>query len=165
MAGERCPALTFHEADMTDFELGERFDVVTCFFSSIAYVQTVDRLRRTLALFAQHLKPGGLVLVEPWLRPEQYWLHHLVANFVDEPDLKIAWMYRQERDGNVSIFNIHYMVCEPQGIVQFTERHAMGLFSHAEYLAAFKEAGLEASYDPVGFFGRGLYRGVARTSN
>ena len=36
IARKRCPGIMFHEADMTNFELGRTFDVVTCLFSSVA---------------------------------------------------------------------------------------------------------------------------------
>src|SRR4051794_29635726 len=43
-ARERCPGVPFHEASMVDFELSRRFDVVTCLFSAIGYVQTVENM-------------------------------------------------------------------------------------------------------------------------
>src|SRR6267142_2354240 len=44
IARQRCPGVPFEQADMTDFHLGRTFDVVTCLFSSIGLVRTVDRL-------------------------------------------------------------------------------------------------------------------------
>jgi ubiquinone/menaquinone biosynthesis C-methylase UbiE len=35
VARDRCPVVAFHEADMANLSLEERFDVVTCLFSSI----------------------------------------------------------------------------------------------------------------------------------
>ena len=54
-------------ADMTSFDLGRRFDVVTCLFSSIGYVGTAERLDQAIATMAAHLEPGGTLIVEPWL--------------------------------------------------------------------------------------------------
>ena len=54
---------------MTAFDLGCRFDVVTCLFSSIGYVGTVERLDQAIATMAAHLEPGGTLIVEPWLSP------------------------------------------------------------------------------------------------
>src|SRR5205085_4978692 len=63
------PEGRFVEADMTDFDLGRRYDAVTCFFGSIGYLLTIDRVRRALACFRRHLAPGGIMLVEPFFRP------------------------------------------------------------------------------------------------
>jgi dTDP-3-amino-3,4,6-trideoxy-alpha-D-glucopyranose N,N-dimethyltransferase len=160
IARERCPGVPFHEADMTNFELGRTFDVVTCLFSSIAYVRTGENLRKTLANIARHLEPGALALIEPWFTPDTYWSGTVTANFVNDPDLKIAWMYLSERQGNLSVLDIHYLIGATDGIEGFNEVHELGLFTHEEYLDAFRAADLAVEHDPVGFFGRGLYVGT-----
>jgi hypothetical protein len=44
----------FHEANMVDFHLGRRYDVVLCLFSSIGYVRTLPDLGRALTCFREH---------------------------------------------------------------------------------------------------------------
>ncbi len=129
-------------------------------FSSIGYVRTYDNLLKTIAGLARHLEPGGLAFVEPWFTPQTYVSGTVTANFVNDPDLKIAWMYVSERRGALSVLDIHYLVGTPTGIEQFNEVHELGLFTHEQYLAAFEQAGMEVEYDATGFFGRGLYIGM-----
>ncbi len=157
VARERCPDVSFHHGDMTAFQLDKTFDVVACLFSSIAYVQTLEGLNKAVAAMEKHLNPKGLLLIEPWITPEKYWVGKVTANFVDQPELKIAWMYTSEIEDKKSIFDIHYLVGTPSGIDQFNEKHVMGLWTDEEYRQAFKNVGLEAHYDAKGFFGRGLY--------
>ena len=159
VARERCPGVPFHHADMQAFDLGHRFDVVACLFSAIGYVQTLEGMRAAVACMADHVHPGGLLLVEPWFTPDTYWVDHLTANTVDQPDLKISWMYVSRRREQLSILDIHYQVGTPEGITQFREVHELGLFTDDEYRAAFRDAGIEPDYDDHGFFGRGLYHG------
>jgi ubiquinone/menaquinone biosynthesis C-methylase UbiE len=160
IARQRCPGILFHEGNMVDFNLDRSFDVVTCLFSSIGYVGTIDNLAQAVASMSRHLKPGGILFVEPWFSPENYWTGRLTANFVDQPELKIAWMYLSELKGRTSILDIHYLVGTPQGVDHFTERHEAGLFAYAEYLEAFRRCGLDVRHDPTGLFGRGMYIGV-----
>lgn len=160
IARKRCPDVTFHEADMTCFTLNTSYDVIVSLFSSIAYVRTIENLKKTLQSMAQHLNPGGLIVIEPWIYPENYWLGRLTANYVDQPDLKISWMYVSEKVESTSLFNIHYMVGTEQGVFTFNEEHIMGLWTDAEYREAFENAGITPHYDAKGFFGRGMYFGV-----
>jgi ubiquinone/menaquinone biosynthesis C-methylase UbiE len=162
VARERVPAdVELREADMRDFDLGRRFDAVTCLFSSIGYVDGVDELGRAVASMARHLEPGGVLVVEPWLSPERVVIPHVAAVFVDEPELKIARMNAIEVDGNRSILELHYLVGRPDGVEHFTELHELTLFTDDEMLAAFRSAGLEVEHDADGGpMGRGLYLGV-----
>jgi SAM-dependent methyltransferase len=157
IARERCAGVRLHLADMAEFELERRFDVVTCLFSSIAYVRTLERLRSAVRCMRAHLNPGGVVLIEPWFTPDRYWTGTITANHVDEEDLKIAWMYTSEREGAMSVLDIRYLVGRPTGIQLHRERHELGLFTQSEHLEAFHDAGLEARFDPKGPFGRGMY--------
>jgi ubiquinone/menaquinone biosynthesis C-methylase UbiE len=156
-ARARCPGATFHEADMAEFSLGRRFDVVTCLFSSIGYVRTEERMRSAIASMSRHLNPGGVLLLEPWFTPESYWTGTITANHVDQGDLKIAWMYTSEREGTISVLDITYLVGRPTGVETFRERHELGLFTQEQQLQALRAAGLEARYESEGPFGRGLY--------
>jgi ubiquinone/menaquinone biosynthesis C-methylase UbiE len=157
LARERSPGVSFHQADMADFSLPRHFDVVTCLFSSIGYVRTEERMRSSIMSMRRHLNPGGVLLVEPWFTPESYWTGTITANHVDQGDLKIAWMYTSEREGDLSVLDIHYLVGRPTGIRTLHERQEMGLFTVQQQLDAFRDAGLEARHESDGPFGRGLY--------
>jgi SAM-dependent methyltransferase len=158
-AKQKCPELIFHRGDMRDFDLGPggKFDIITCLFSSIGYVGTVEGLNQAIANFERHLKPGGLVFVEPWFTPDTWQSGSVHATFVDEPRLKISRMNTSEREGNLSYFVFHYLVGTPEGIEYFTERHELGLFTVEKYLSAFRACGLDVEYDPLWLNGRGLY--------
>lgn len=160
IARVRCPEVELHQGDMATTTLNRQFDVVCCLFSAVAYVGTQQRLTDAIRTMAAHLAPGGLLVVEPWLSPEQYWDGHLVVNHTAADDLEITWMYVQTRVDGRSRFDIHYLIGSPAGVTHFVERHEMGLFTEEEYRAAFLDAGLDPTYDDKGLFGRGLYRAV-----
>jgi SAM-dependent methyltransferase len=162
VARERLPDLPLHQGDMRDFDLGRRFDAVTCLFSSIGYLMTVEALEAAVGAMARHLEPGGVLLVEPWLSPESVTGPHVSAVFVDEPELKIARVNTIEVDGRTSSFDFHFLVGTPEHVEHFVEHHELALFTHEEHLAAFRAAGLEVEHDEEGLMGRGLYIGVAQ---
>lgn len=160
IARRKHPEVVFHRADMVEFDLGREFDVVVCLFSSIGYARTEPRLRRALRSMRRHTRPGGVVIVEPWLRPETYQRGHVSAVLVDRPDLKVARMNVARVKGRISVLDFHYLVATPRGIDYFTERHELALFPDEAYLEAFRACGLDVAYDPEGLTGRGLYVGA-----
>ncbi len=157
IARERNPALTFHQADMRTFALNARYDVVTCLFSSIGYMTTIDDLYRAVGRMADHLVPGGLLLVEPWLTPEVWKPNTVHALFIDESELKIARVNTSLTEGRVSVFDLHHLIGTPEGTEHVVEHHELGLYTVDEMTEAFTAAGLDVHYDPDGLTGRGLY--------
>ena len=160
LARRKHSDITFHRGDIMSFDLARQFDAIVCLFSSIAYVLTVPRLEQALLTLSRHLSPGGVVIVEPFLKPEDVCPGYLSADFVDEPDLKIARMSLVDVKEGVASLNFHYLVATPRGAEYFTERHDLAAFRHQDYLEAFRAAGLIVVYDSEGLIGRGLYVGL-----
>ena len=150
VARDRLPDVPLHLGDMTSFDLGRRFDAVTCLFSAIGYVRTAAKL--DAAIEAMAAPPGArrraarrAVARAAGRRPG-----HLHLLTVDEPDVKIARasVAGQERDG--SILELHYLVVTRAGVEHFTEHHEVGLFTRAQHARAFETAGLDVVRDEEG---------------
>ena len=161
VARRRLPDVPLNQYDMRHFALGRRFDAVTCLFSSIGYMRSVAELRRAIATMARHVLPGGLVVVEPWLSPDQFIDGHVHVDVAEGEGLKIARVGVSRRTGDVSVLEMHHMIGSASGVERFFERHDVRLFTHEEYLAAFTAAGLVVVFDAEGLTGRGLYVGLA----
>jgi SAM-dependent methyltransferase len=159
VARRKYPSIKFHQGDMVDFNLNRQFDALICLFSSIGYVQTKSRLVKAVKNMARHLLPGGVLLAEPWFSREQWQVGRVSMTFVDQPDLKIVRMSHASRKGNLSILEFQYLFGTSKGLEHSTEIHKLGLFTHQDYLNAFRKAGLEVVYDAKGLDGRGLYIG------
>ena len=160
LARKKHPDVVFYRRDMTNFRLRKEFDVVTCLFSAIGHVKTRRRLDLAVRAMAQHVKPGGVLVVESWPTPKQWQNGRLGANFVDEANLKIARFGISKARGRLSVQDLHHLVATPIRIQHFVERLEMGLFTHDEYLDTLRQAKLETVYDPEGLMGRGLYIGT-----
>jgi len=157
MARERNPGLTFHEGDMTRFDLGQTYDVITCLFSSIGYVRTTDALDATIGNIARHLRPGGVALIEPWFRADKFMAGSLHVLTVDEPDLKLCRMNRSDVEGNLSVLDMHYLVGTAEGVRHFTEHHELALFTIDQFAAAGTAAGLAHQHLDEALSDRGLH--------
>lgn len=162
VARGRLPDVSLHKGDMVSFDLDKTYDVVTCLFSSIGYVETETNLRRAIETMAKHLEPGGVLIVEPWLEPDVFTDGHLDMTLVDDQDLKVARMNRSRIEDGVSVLAFDYLVARSDGISHFTETHRLGLFTKDQHIRAFEAAGLSVDHDPEGLMGRGLYVATKR---
>ena len=159
VAKKKHPKIRFHQGDMTDFDLKKQFDVIVCLFSSIGYVKTKARLQKAIKSMSKHLLPGGVLLVEPWFTPEQWNSGRASMTQVNKPELKIARVSYSGQRGKVSTIEFQYLIGTSKGIEHSIEIHELGLFTHKEYLDAFKAAGLKVTHNSEGLDGRGLYIG------
>ena len=159
VARERLGGMPLYIADMTSFQLNRQFDALTCLFSAIGYVGTVEGLSKAIAAMAAHLRPHGVLVLEPCFSPDAWVVGGPSLLTVDQPDLKIARMTMSGRQGRLAIMDFTYLVGTPAGVQQFSERHEPALFTDDEYRQAFESAGLAVERDEEGLIGRGLYVG------
>ncbi len=159
IARQRNPGVVFHQADMTDFNLGYTFDIVTCLFSAIGHVKTLDNLARAVQCMARHLTSGGILIIEPWFTPETWRTPSVHMQVVDEPDLKIARVNTSFVEGRRSYFDLHYLIGTPEGTEHYVEHLESGLFTTEEITDVFTDSGFEVTYDEEGLMGRGLFIG------
>ncbi|MBN2115302.1 MAG: class I SAM-dependent methyltransferase [Anaerolineales bacterium] len=159
VARRKYPGIRFHQGDMTNFDPGHQFDAIICLFSSIGYVKTKARLQKAIRSMERHLLPGGVLLVEPWFTPKKWHPGRTYMTQVSKPDLKIVRMSLSKQRGKLSLIEFHYLIGTTKGIEHYAETHELGLFTHREYMEAFKAARLNVTHDPEGLDGRGLYIG------
>ena len=160
VAAQRCPDVRFVEADMVQFHLGVRFDVVTCLFSSIGYVRDPAALLRAFAAMAEHLESGGLLIVEPSFSPHNFVGGRVHAVFVDTDELLAVRMNTSSREGDVAVLDMQYLIGADGTITHARERHELGLFTSEQYRRAFADAGLDLQAEEHGLIGRGLLIGA-----
>jgi SAM-dependent methyltransferase len=162
IAGTKLPRGTVYEGDMVSFTLPRRYDAVVCLFSSIGYVRTLEKVRRTLERMRAHLTGDGIMLIEPWFPPEAMRSGHVSVRTAESDGLSVARMSLTEIEGRISRLRFEYLIGRSTGIERFSETHELGMFTSEEMLTAFGQAGLRATHDTQGPYGRGLY--VARAA-
>ncbi len=163
IARTRLPDVPFHRGDMTAFDLGRTFDVVTCLFSAVAHLVTVQRLNAAIDCMARHLKAGGVLVVEPFISPDQWRDGTMGVNFV--PEKRVARITTSTRQDNLAVLEMHHFVDwgeQHSAAKYFVTRHQMALYATQDYLDAFTAAGLDVTTDEEGLMGRGLFMGVKR---
>jgi SAM-dependent methyltransferase len=157
IAALKHPAGRFTVADMSDFDLADRYDAVLCLFSSIGYLCTLDRVTRALARFRHHLAPGGVVIVEPWFPPGVLDAEKRFTHSGEAQGLRVSRHARTEVDGSISRLLFEYEIDDHGEVRRMSEVHELGLFTTEEMMRAFGDAGLDVQHDREGLTGRGLF--------
>jgi len=157
------PAGRFVEGDMTGFDLGRRYDAVTCLFGSIGYLRTIDRVRLALGCFRRHLALGGVIVVEPFFRPGVLEPERVFSNKGVHDGVAVERVGRieLEDDGTGVRALFDYYIDRPDGREHRREIHAFGLFTIDQMREAFLAEGLRPEYDDEGLIGRGLWMATA----
>jgi SAM-dependent methyltransferase len=164
-ARRKLPLAPIHEVDMRSFALGRRFDAVVSLFSAIGYMLTTDDLTAAVRAMADHVEPGGVLVIEPWFgrdRWDELEEGNVGINVVQPEDDVLVRMVRSTSQGRVSHMEMHYLYGTSTGIRHIVEHHDLGLFGAEEYEAAFEVANVAVERQEPGFSGRGLYVGVRR---
>lgn len=154
-ARKRLPATDFVESDIRSLSLTDRFDAVVCLNATIGYMLTREDLVAALRKLTEHVKPGGILLVEPWAARDQWLAPQVSVETVEEPELVIARVSRAYFDGEFGAWEWQCAVAMPDQSWSFTEVHVLGLWEIADYVDALSQAGFDAVHEPMAA-GRGL---------
>ena len=159
IAKKKIKGVEFKQADMVKFNFKKEFDVILCLFSSIGYVKTYKNLKKTLENFARHLKPGGVLIIEPWYTPSTFKLGWPHVTTYDSKEIKISRLTVSKQKGSVSIMDMNYLIAEKnKEVLHFIDRHELGLFEIKETLKIMRDAGFSSEFKKDGLMkDRGLY--------
>ncbi len=164
VAKKKVQNVTFMQADMITMDLDKKFDIITCLFSSIGYVKTYENLEKTIKNFSDHLNPGGIVIIEPWISKSDYQPGRPSMHIYDNDDIKIARLNTAKLKDNLSTMEMHYlMVKKDENVQYFKDYHELGLFDHEKIIQIMKDADLEViSFQKGVMVDRGLFLGIKK---
>jgi ubiquinone/menaquinone biosynthesis C-methylase UbiE len=162
IARNKMRNVSFKQGDMINFDLNDCFDVITCLFSAIGYVKSYNNLESTIINFSNHLKTGGMVIIEPFFTKSGYLVGLPSMTTYDGEDIKIARLNTTKLENDISVMEMHYLIVEKgKDVEYFVDRHEVGLFEVDKFLQIMKTSGFKAEFLNNGLMrGRGLYIGI-----
>lgn len=169
IASQKVISAKFVHADMQNFQLNQRFGVVTCLFSAIGYCQSIDDLNKTMKNFYAHTKLGGLIIIEPWFTKQNknFRINKPFMTTYETDTVKISRISIATIKDSKSILETHYLVGETnKGIHYFSEKHSLSLFNQSQFADSMLEAGFTpiSLSDGLSTDGRGLFAGIKENS-
>lgn len=161
VAAEALPDVVLLQADMRSFRLDRSFDAIVCLFSSIGYLTDADELDAAVEQMSRHLTPGGVLVVDGWVRPDA-WIESgsVSALSATREDIAVARVTKTSRSGATTLLEMHHLVATSEGVEHLVDRHEMTLFTADEYEHAFEAAGLAWERFDSPMPGRDRYLGV-----
>lgn len=152
---KKVPEARFKVANMIDFKLKDKFDVIICLFSSIGYVQSFSNLVKTFETFYRHLHDKGLVIVEPWVFKKDYKKAKISLDILEDEEVKFVRMATSKITRSEWLVFMHYLIGEKGEIRYIRELHKMALLDYEDYVKAFKIA----QFKDIEFFRDNLWDG------
>lgn len=108
IARRKVPRARFFRQDMTDFQIGDRFDVICCVFDSINHVRRFSDWKKVFAGARRHLSPGGCFIfdINPPQKLERLialppWVHWFGKNLLI---MKVTALGNRGSNWNVKVF-------------------------------------------------------------
>ena len=150
LARRRVPEAQLWVGDLADPRIPEPVDAILLLFGAVSYVPP-ERLDALIRAHAQALRPGGFILVEPWVQAHEFQANRPHMATYDTPFLKIARQCVTRTDGGWSVLDFHHLVARPDFPVEHivsTER--LWLYTHEELILALS-AHLEVERTDRGF--------------
>lgn len=152
IARQKLPDVSLELGDMADFTVERPRDAVLCLFSSIGYLLTREQLEAAARCFAAALRPGGVLVVEPFIEPEEYVEGRIMLQTHDGEELKCARACVSQLDGEHAVLDFNWLVLrsgQPE-VEHFVERHRLWLCPGALIAETLEQAGFAVELEPRG---------------
>jgi|GEM_PF-532851 len=162
-AKKNSRGVKFFKGDMKNFKLNKSFDVVTCLFSAIGHLKNYNELEKTIKNFSAHLKPGGVLLIEPWMTNIDFNQAPYLLTYESE-DLKIARLSVGKGNGDNMTFDFNFLVAEKgKPVKHFIDVMTLTKFDVKKTKKIMEKYGMKARFDKRGILtGKGLFIGTKR---
>ena len=134
--------IRFVQADLTDFDLGERFDCATCLYDSLNYILDPAALQAAFANFAWHVESGG-VLVFDMNTPLALTAGLFTQRSLDpRKKLHYDWRATHDKTSKITEVSMSFSRTDEAGrVAQFTETHRERAYERAEIAAMLEATG------------------------
>ena len=152
VARRKLPRVSLLQADMVDFTVTRPVDVVLALFGALGYLHRDEDLRAALDHIRAALKPGGLLLLEPWLTPDTFRPGEAYMQTFEAANFKLCRQCVAQREGDMARVDFHWLVARAgYGVEHFVEPLRMRLYTWEHLQQALAAAGLPVVQQEQGF--------------
>ena len=152
-ARKKYPDISFLEADMCDFKLPEKKDVIVSICDSINYVLTTEDLVKTFSSVRENLNEGGIFIFD--LKTKFFFENALDGRTYRDrgSGFRCTWKNHFDASSNIHSYLLDIKVKDGSKWVSTKEVHRQRAFAAREIIEAAKLSGFEkgGAYDAFTF--------------
>ena len=152
-ARKKYPDISFLEADMCDFKLPEKKDVIVSICDSINYVLTTEDLVKTFSSVRENLNEGGIFIFD--LKTKFFFENALDGRTYRDrgSGFRYTWKNHFDASSNIHSYLLDIKVKDGGKWVSTQEVHRQRAFAAREIIEAAKLSGFEkgGAYDAFTF--------------
>lgn len=138
LARKKVPQAKFKKADMKNFKLNKKFDVIICMFTAINYNLTITDLTKTLKNFKEHIKDNGVIIFDFPILKKPYQPHALFLN-------KDIIAFYERRDNSQLTETIIYWILRKKNKTEVVQDiHQLRLYTLKEFSEIIKKLKLNS---------------------
>ena len=152
----RVSAGSFFFADMADFSVDVKVDALLCLFGGVGYLEPVKALPAGLAAFYRSVRPGGTVLIEPWVAPDEFEAGRAWMQTYASPNFQLARVVVPRREGGRCVLDFHYQLARAgHRVQQLQSREVLWLHDLPMLIGALEQVGFAVKHTDQGFMPSG----------
>ncbi|MFC3862165.1 class I SAM-dependent DNA methyltransferase [Deinococcus antarcticus] len=146
-ARRRLPGVEFVQGDLRNFQLDEKYDLLTCVFDSLNNLLSADDLSAAFGRMHAHLNPGGLLACDlnTRLGVRELWEGDAIEGVVtaaDGAEVHYHWSHHFDPQAELGVVQAFCRVQPENGDMQeFVETHRERGFDPPEVQALLRQAG------------------------
>lgn len=161
IARKKNPHISYKQADMTSFTLKEKYEVVTCLFSSIGHLRSYLEFEKMIACVVQHLSPGGVVIIEPFIDKKDFKKNFNDSRLHVDGPVSFCRIALSKMRGNRLELNFHCLYSDGKKVQYAHAQEYNYLFQKEKLLQIMTRHGLSSTQQAEGLLSyRGLLIGV-----
>jgi ubiquinone/menaquinone biosynthesis C-methylase UbiE len=132
VAKKKSKSIKFLQGDMRDFDLGEKFSILLCLFSTIHYNQNLKELKKTLVNFYKHLKSEGILIFDMGFNDERWKGGNVHLGNWANKDVDLVRFSKSRRERNFGLVNMAYILFKNKKFYFGEEEHKLRIFKTFE---------------------------------
>lgn len=143
IAKSKQSKVEYYVQDVSELDLGRKFDLAISLFDSLNYITDVEKLARGIKRVGEHLNDGGIFIFD--VNTVYALAHHFFdqANLSDEHYPKYVWNSEYDHSTRICRVNMVFEVIENGERKQFREVHVQRGHSLEELSGMLIRAGFE----------------------